>query len=204
MKRTIPLGDIVRAKELQVRKIDPEYVDDLAAAYEAKEEIEPLRVWLIKGRPNHWLTRGFHRCAALAKIGRRGAECEIKSGTFEEAFADALSGNHGHGRRMTNKDKREAVKKAIKQFPDWSDRKIAELVGVQHNLVGEVRGLDESSTRAKKDKEKPSILQTAQKAAKKTLAELPTPQTADDWLAELVKHATAIAEAVKQSNRKLF
>lgn len=192
MKKQVMVGDIVRAKEFQIRKLDPEYVEDLAAAYERKDEIPPPRVWLIKGRPNHFLTRGFHRIAGAEKAGLRRIECEVKSGTAEEAFADALSGDLGNGRRFTNKEKRLAVKKAMKQYPAWTSRKIADLIGVSHTFVAEAFAASDEPA-AKKDKPMSEVIQ--KQLVKAAGAKIHYP-TADKWLAEVKHLADKVMEAL--------
>ena len=43
------------------------------------------------------------------------------------------------GLRRTHEDKRRAVRSMLERHPDWSDRRIAEHVGVDHKTVGSVR-----------------------------------------------------------------
>ncbi len=196
MKKTLPLGDLVRAKEFQVRKIDPEYVEELSEAYGRKDEIPPPVVWTIKSRAGYHVTRGFHRIAGAEKADLRRLEVEVKSGTAEDAFLDALSGDRGNGKRFTNKEKRDAVKKAIKAYPEWTGRKIADALGVSPNFVAELRvsSDDTASTKAKK---KQDALANLRKTLLAVSREVPTPQTADDWLQSVKDAAKKVAEYVK-------
>lgn len=68
-----------------------------------------------------------------------------------DALKAALSANAAHGIRRGNADKRRAVEIALREFPKLSSRMIAELCGVGHQLVGQVRGVDDSSTSTRID-----------------------------------------------------
>ena len=85
---------------------------------------------------------------------------ELTGGTFRDALALALRANAAHGRRRTNEDKRKAVEKALLR-PGWnqkSDREVAGLCTVHHQMVSKVRAVlvkngmvDDSSTRIGRD-----------------------------------------------------
>jgi len=146
MKQMLALDSIVIDKDIQprVKGLDEDHVDDLAEAYERPDaEIPPPRVFVVAGRGNI-LTRGFHRVAAMKKKGKKKAECEVRYGTYAEADIDAASSNADHGLKRTNADKRNAVGKYLKHYPEWTDRKIAEAAGVGADLVADCRVLSDS------------------------------------------------------------
>lgn len=88
----------------------------------------------------NWLSEGFHRFAAWKKADLSDEiEVERRPGSKEDAILNALASNWTHGLRRTNADKRRSVEMAVDLRPKWTDRRIADLVGVSHNFVNEVR-----------------------------------------------------------------
>jgi DNA-binding transcriptional ArsR family regulator len=81
------------------------------------------------------LADGFHRFRArkLAKFER--IDAEVRCGTRLDALKFSLAANHRHGLPRSNEDKRHAITIALREFPDWSDRAVAELVGVSQPTV---------------------------------------------------------------------
>jgi ParB-like chromosome segregation protein Spo0J len=199
-RKQISLAEIVLSKRVRARAggLSQEHVADLAEAYKAHAEIDAPRVWRIKGKPGFWVTRGWHRVAALKKLGRTQVECELKDGTFDEALLDAVGDNLGHGLRRTNKDKRRCVKLLRKQFPDWSDRKIADAAGVHHDLVGDVRnGVADSATGGEKGREKPSNPKHAALVA--LVKKAPNKEGVQDWIEAVVKAVDEVAAEIRGS-----
>jgi len=101
------------------------------------DEFPPLVVY-SDGKAD-WLSEGFHRYAAYLEAGFADALVVRRRGTREDAKLNALASNRGHGLRRTNADKRKAVEECLKLRPKWSDRRIADFVGVDHTTVGDIR-----------------------------------------------------------------
>src|ERR1051325_2176877 len=78
---------------------------------------------------------GFHRVRAAKMVKLNSILAEVRAGTRIDALKYSLSSNHKHGLRRTNADKRHAVSLALSEFPRWSDRAVAELVGVSQPMV---------------------------------------------------------------------
>jgi hypothetical protein len=70
----------------------------------------------------------------------------VRKGTRLDAITFGFKANDRHGLRRTNADKRYAVALALREFGELSDRAIAEICGVGHQLVADVRQLDDSSS----------------------------------------------------------
>lgn len=87
----------------------------------------------------YWLADGFHRWFASQKAQNLSALCRVHFGTKAEALWFALAANKGHGLRRSNEDKARAVKMALEQKWDMSDREIGRHVGVHHNTVAAMR-----------------------------------------------------------------
>ena len=85
------------------------------------------------------LSEGFHRVEAYAKAGRDLIPVELRSGTREDAILNAAASNQSHGQRRTNEDKRLAVRLTLAIQPQWTDRRVANHVGVGHTLVSDMR-----------------------------------------------------------------
>jgi hypothetical protein len=65
----------------------------------------------------------------------------VRVGNRLEALEASLKSNHAHGLRRSAADKCYAVDKALKEFPDRSDRMVAEMCGVSPTFVGKRREL---------------------------------------------------------------
>lgn len=90
---------------------------------------------------NYWCADGFHRIYAAGKSGLKEILADIRQGTVREAILFSVSANRAHGMRRTNADKRRAVMALLNDeiWAKWSDRKIADVCGVNHAMVGELR-----------------------------------------------------------------
>lgn len=195
MNKTIALSDITASKKLQTRTggLSAEHVQDLKAAYAAKEDVPLMRVWEIKGKAGYHLTRGFHRLEALKLLDRVKIEVEVKSGTWGEALTDAVQGNFGHGMRRTNKDKNRCVELLIATFPDETDREIAERAGVSHTFVASVREPEEKEPKPTK-----TPLQKMQDTLAKMAKEKLDLQTLEAWLKAVIESAEQVAHEFKK------
>ncbi len=117
-----------------------ELTEEVVADYaEHADELPPLVVFF--DGVSCWLADGFHRWHALNKAGREIARCEVRRGTKTDArmFAASRMANGTHGLRPTNVDKRRCVQMALGIMTDWSDRRIADHVGVSQTLVANIR-----------------------------------------------------------------
>jgi hypothetical protein len=149
---TVALAALTIDLDIQPRHrgLDSAHADDIAAAVAAGADMPPVRVFRTPdGR--HVLSRGFHRCEGYARAGKKKIPAEVIDGTAEDAALDAAASVPEHSTlKFTNEDKRRAVANVLRLKADWSDRRVAEWVGVGHQLVADVRRttgqVDESST----------------------------------------------------------
>jgi hypothetical protein len=118
-------------------RIDDVTVAEYAERMIAGDRFPPVVVFRSNG--TYLLADGFHRLLArkLAKFER--IDAEVRQGTRLDALKFSLSANHQHGLRRTNEDKRHAVEIALREFPGWADRAIAQVCGVSHPSVGAAR-----------------------------------------------------------------
>jgi phage gp37-like protein len=91
---------------------------------------------------DHWLADGFHRLAALERIGRTSDfPVHIFKGDRRSAILHSVRSNTTHGLRRSNEDKRHSVKMLLEdeEWALWSNREIAKKCAVSDHLVAEVR-----------------------------------------------------------------
>lgn len=139
--REATISEIRRDGGTQIRIALDEYtVADYAAAVLAKEKLPPVRVF--NDGTDFWLVDGFHRVEAALRAGKKRIYAEVRPGTRADAILAACAANATHGLRRSNADKRRATQTALlhPDCRDWSDRKVAKHVGVDHGTVATVRG----------------------------------------------------------------
>jgi hypothetical protein len=124
----------------QVReKLDETVVEEYAERMAAGDDFPPIMV--IHDGEHYWLADGFHRLHAVKKREQPTIECRVFEGTRRDAILVAVKANSTHGLRRTNADKRRAVAVLLAD-EEWSaktNRWIAEVCGVGHQLVETVR-----------------------------------------------------------------
>jgi ParB-like chromosome segregation protein Spo0J len=117
--------------------INEEVIAVYADAMEENEKFPPVVVY--SDGTDYWLADGFHRVLAATRVGRLNIEATIHKGSRQDALKYALRANKCNGLHRSNEDKRNCVKMALAEWPDWSDRKIAEACGVSNATVGTMR-----------------------------------------------------------------
>ena len=123
---------------LQCRESVPEsIIKDYEEAWKDKVVFPPVQVFEVDGEL--FVTDGFCRVMAAANIGKSKILATITKGTFSDAVRAACGANSDHGLRRTNADKRKAALIAIAQFPDETTRALAEMCGVSHAYIGNLR-----------------------------------------------------------------
>jgi hypothetical protein len=85
---------------------------------------------------------GFCRVLSAQNVGKSKVDAVVTKGTFKDALRAACGANVSHGLRRTIADKRKAAKIAISEFPDETSRALAEMVGVSHTYIQNLRDQD--------------------------------------------------------------
>lgn len=140
MQQDISIDRIDTTGGTQMRcRIDDDTVADYRAAMLDGADF-PAVVVFAEGK-KYWLADGFHRYRARLSIGARDIRCEVHVGDRFDAIAYAVGANKTNGLRRTNADKQMAVRAALslERLASWSDRAIAELVGVDGKTVAAMR-----------------------------------------------------------------
>jgi hypothetical protein len=156
MKNSTPkklaLEEIKLEPRLMVRaELNQDTVADYSTAMEEGAKFPPVDVFAIDG--GYYLADGWHRYHAAQKLEFKDIDVTVHKGDAKDAVGFALKANQSHGLRRTNADKRKAVGIALQLWPDLSSRGIADLCGVHHDLVGEVRQVADSATSKVKGKD---------------------------------------------------
>lgn len=134
----IKIEDIKTEAGTQTRAmISEQVVGEYAEAMEDGAVFPPVVVF--HDGTTYWMADGFHRIMAAARNSFTDIEAEIRKGTRQDALIYALGANVTNGLRRTNADKCHCVQIALKEFADWSDRRVAEACGVSQPFVSKLR-----------------------------------------------------------------
>jgi len=145
MIKKLKLSEIVTDAGTQVRAgLNEGTVEDYAEALADGAKFPPVIVF--HDGIGYIAADGFHRIRAAMRKAATQIECDVRTGGKRDALKFALGCNAHHGLRRTNADKRHAVGLALKEFPNLSDRALAEMCLVGHPLVAEVRASTGSSS----------------------------------------------------------
>lgn len=139
----LPLDTLSLLREFQMRTgLDDSHVEDMAAAIRERKKLPRVKVYRLKdGRLI--VVDGFHRCEAYRRAGVRSIPCDVTPGTWFGAFCAATAANKEHlGLKRSNSDKRRAVECFLaalaKEGQAWTNRRVAEHVGVSPDLVDRI------------------------------------------------------------------
>lgn len=137
--RKIYLKHIHLDTRLQPRDgIDEKHVTSLIEAIQNGAVLPPATVFVLGG--NNSLAGGWHRYEAHERLGLKHLKCEVREGTFDDAWLFSR-GDNNHGKRLNNEEKNRSVREMLEK-PEifaWSDRAIAAHVGSGAPLVGKIR-----------------------------------------------------------------
>lgn len=136
----LALEKILLDRDIQVRvEMNNTVVDEYEEIIKGGTDFPPVDIF-FDGK-KYWLADGFHRVEAYTRACQRSIPVAIHDGSKREAVLFALGANADHGLRRTSEDKREAVRKMLRddEWSKWSDREIARRCNVGNKLVGDVR-----------------------------------------------------------------
>ena len=129
---------LVLDPRLQCRETVPEgIIKEYEEGWKDKVDFPPVQVFEVEGEL--FVVDGFCRVMAASNIGKSKIPATVTRGTFSDAVRAACGANYAHGLRRTNADKRKAAMIAIAQFPDETTRALAEMCGVSHAYIGNLR-----------------------------------------------------------------
>jgi hypothetical protein len=144
--KNVPLSVVVRIDELQMRPEGTlgEHAEDLMAVIKGGKKLPPVEIRSVKAGPHTGLllTGGFHTFEAHELAGKRHVRAVVREGTWADALEDAATSNQGPTHRALKPSraaKRRACEMMLRARPEWSNRAIAEKVGVDEKTVREAR-----------------------------------------------------------------
>ncbi len=140
----------IRTVRLDAITADPGVQSRAATDQAAVEEYAELMRQGVKFPPlaayddgeQLWLAGGFHRHAAAQLAGLSEIECDVDTGTRDDAILYAVGSNSKHGVRRTAADKRRSVEMLLArpEWAKWSNCEIGRRCNVSESLVRAVRG----------------------------------------------------------------
>lgn len=140
MSELIQLSKIRRDGGTQSRlSMDETVIGEYAESLREGAVFPPVTLYF--DGESYWLADGFHRFAAHLKAGKSEINANIQQGTRRDAVLASVGANANHGLRRSQEDKRNAIMTLLndKEWGKWSDREIANKVGVSPSTVGKYR-----------------------------------------------------------------
>jgi hypothetical protein len=140
MAKIVRLDQIRLDGGTQMREhLDQNVVQDYAEKMRDGVVFPPM-ITMFDGS-THWLVDGFHRYLAVQAAGKQGYNCEVHTGTQQDAIFMATSVNGSHGVQRSNETKRKAVEVTIAHpnATGWSNVQIAKHCGVSDKFVASVK-----------------------------------------------------------------
>lgn len=116
----LPLSQIVIDEQIQVRVdgLDEERVEQYTIVIENGGDMAPIIVFQDTNG-NHLLADGFHRVEAYRRAGRNNIRAYVSKGGYEAAYEYAENANLEHGLAYSNEDKKNILRRRIKQGRTW-------------------------------------------------------------------------------------
>ena len=82
---------------------------------------------------------GMHRLAAARATGQEWIRGVLLDGDEAACWVEAVRANASHGLPLTASERRRAIAGIVRFHPEWSDRRIAEIVRVSPSTIRSVR-----------------------------------------------------------------
>lgn len=109
----VTLSRLIKDPNLQVRKrLDQVTINRYADVYKADNEMPPIKVALVDGKP--FLIDGWHRVAAMELIGIREAQAIVVKASEKDARWMAARANLEHGLPLKKSEMREVFRAYVK------------------------------------------------------------------------------------------
>ena len=157
-KVTVPIYDIVIDSHINTRELDEDVIEEYREAMReyGKEKWQSFWNEYPRMTESRHLYSGFHTVtAAMREFGREYEISVVREGKdWREAYFLATRMNATHGRRRTNAEKEEAVKRWLEdeEMCQWTDGHIARECLVSAPFVSKRRRLETISSQPTKRK----------------------------------------------------
>lgn len=147
--KQIDIKKIIEQRGVQPRDaIESSAIKDYAEAMREGAKFPPIVVFDLND-DYYLLAHGFHRYRAAISAGLLTIAAEVKKGDIHDAILFAVGANREQGKigvRFSNADKRRSVEMLLgdERWREWSDRRIAQAVGVSDRFVNGLRSANGS------------------------------------------------------------
>lgn len=131
--------------QTRVDGLDEETVEEYRAIY-AESPGQMMPIVLVRINGTLYLVAGFQRIEAAKRAGCESIRAIVIDGDEKTAMREAL-GSNKHGLRLSNGDKKKSIIMAVQTFPNYSNGRIAELIGCSESYVRKVKESEESPVR---------------------------------------------------------
>ncbi|MFJ4280634.1 ParB N-terminal domain-containing protein [Streptomyces massasporeus] len=128
----VPISRIMVAGSLRTVGEDPRHIDALA---EVCSELPPI----VIHRKTMTVIDGVHRLRAVENSGATHISAVLFNGDEREAFVLAVKLNSNHGLPLSLADRKAAALHMLADFPEWSNRRLAGVVGLSDKTVAALR-----------------------------------------------------------------
>ncbi len=180
-------------------QLNQEVVAEYAEKMRDGEVFPPVTVYFDGSE--YWLADGFHRYFATKANAKASIDADVENGTQQEAKKYSWKANSRRGLRLNHDDFRNIILAMLsdEETKTWSNRQIAEWVGVSHSTVNRIKSSLEQSSSDTTEKKyinkhgKESVMKTEKIG--KTVQKIPAP---DMTSALMVKQ-----EVVLELNEKI-
>ncbi|MFJ5731745.1 ParB N-terminal domain-containing protein, partial [Streptomyces paradoxus] len=128
----IPISRIRVVGSLRTVGEDPRHINALA---EVCSELPPI----VIHRKTMTVIDGVHRLRAVENSGATHISAFLFNGDEREAFVLAVKLNSNHGLPLSLADRKAAALRVLADFPEWSNRRLAGVVGLSDKTVAALR-----------------------------------------------------------------
>ncbi|MFI6561174.1 ParB N-terminal domain-containing protein [Streptomyces sp. NPDC050534] len=128
----MPISRIVVAGSLRTGGEDPQHINALA---EVCSELPPI----VIHRKTMTVIDGVHRLRAVENSGATHIRAVLFNGDEREAFVLAVKLNSNHGLPLSLADRKAAALHMLADFPEWSNRRLAGVVGLSDKTIAALR-----------------------------------------------------------------
>ena len=177
---------------------------DVVAEYAEKmregEVFPPVTVFFDGS--DYWLVDGFHRYFSTKSNGKTSIDCDVENGTQQEAKKYSWKANTRRGLRLNHDDYRNIILAMLQDIEakEWSNRKIAEWVGVTHTTVNKIKNSLEADSSESTEKKyinkhgKQSVMKTDKIGKSKPKKNSKPKTTAPDMTSALMVKQEVVIE----------
>ncbi|WP_344011806.1 ParB/RepB/Spo0J family partition protein [Streptomyces thermospinosisporus] len=128
----VPIRSILVAGSPRTGGEDPRHINALA---EVCSDLPPI----VVHRKSMTVIDGVHRLRAVQRSGATHISAVLFNGDEREAFVLAVKLNSSHGLPLTLADRKAAALQMLADFPEWSNRRLAGIVGLSDKTVAALR-----------------------------------------------------------------